>query len=70
MTEIPLQSRLDESLGFTQTFLKKSNPIKNTFVNESPLTNDIKHDNTHLALLMENQRIEDAFLIKESESKK
>jgi hypothetical protein len=70
MAEIPLQSRLDKSLNFTQTFLKKSKQIKNSTVNESPLTNDTKHDNTHLALLMENQRIEDAFLIKESESKK
>ena len=59
MAEIPIQSRLDKSLKNTRTFLNKSINV----VNEG---ND-KHE--HLSLLMENQRIEDAYLIKESESK-
>ena len=68
MSEIPLQSRLDKSLNFTQEYLKKSKYIKNITPESGHVANDDGQSNTNLALLIENQRIEDAYLMKESES--
>lgn len=65
MSEIPLKSRLDKSLNFTQEYIKKSKGIKNNNPETGYFDGEV---DTNLALLMENQRIEDAYLIKESES--
>lgn len=70
MSEIPLQSRLEKSLDFT---LKHLNNVSigsargNQGSDKSSLPGH-KLDDTNLALLLENQRIEDAYLVKESES--
>lgn len=67
MSDIPLQSRLDKSLFATQEYLTKKKLSKN----KNAESNAVKEDGLHgnIALLLENQRIEDAYLIKESESK-